>query len=104
MKPRLEILPLKKLIGKHLRMTLNQDKTFDLWHSFMPFRKEIKNCRSNDLICLVVYEDPLGLKHITRDTEFDKWAAVEVSVSESIPDGMETYTLNGGLYAVFIHI
>lgn len=37
------------------------------------------------------------------DAMFAKWAAVQVQKYESIPVGMETYDLKGGLYAVFIH-
>ena len=40
---------------------------------------------------------------MTAETEFEKWAVVEVSRAESLPDGMETYKLQGGLYAVFLH-
>jgi len=37
------------------------------------------------------------------DMEFEKWAAVEVADTKEIPQGMETYQINGGLYAVFVH-
>lgn len=37
------------------------------------------------------------------DATFAKWAVVQVQKYESIPVGMETYVLKGGLYAVFIH-
>jgi len=43
MTPRIETLTEKKLIGKRLTMTFSENKTFDLWHSFMPRRKEIEN-------------------------------------------------------------
>jgi len=33
--------------------------------------------------------------------EFEKWAAMEVSDFENVPNEMETFTLAGGLYAVF---
>jgi hypothetical protein len=32
---------------------------------------------------------------------FDKWAAVEVAGFDNVPDAMETYILEAGLYAVF---
>jgi AraC family transcriptional regulator len=38
------------------------------------------------------------------DTEFVKWAALEVEDFSYIPEYMQAYTLAGGLYAVFIHI
>ncbi len=36
MVPRIEILAEKKLIGKRIKMTFSNNKTFDLWQSFMP--------------------------------------------------------------------
>ena len=35
--------------------------------------------------------------------EFEKWAAVEVSDFSNVPDGMKTFLLKGGLYAIFVH-
>ena len=46
---------------------------------------------------------PAHFQNFSPDTEFEKWAAVEVSNFDSVPADMETYTLSGGLYAVFIH-
>jgi AraC family transcriptional regulator len=103
MQPRIELLPGKKLVGKRLKMTLAEDKTFQLWSGFMPRRKEIKHSVSSDFISMQVYTQPMIFKDFTPHTEFEKWAAVEVSEYENIPDEMETYILNGGLYAVFIH-
>jgi predicted transcriptional regulator YdeE len=40
---------------------------------------------------------------VTHDLEFEKWAAAEVSDFDSIPENMEPYVLQGGLYAVFMH-
>jgi AraC family transcriptional regulator len=34
---------------------------------------------------------------------FEKWATVEVDGFESVPQGMSSYTLQPGLYAVFEH-
>ena len=39
--PHLEILQKKKLVGKHLTMSFADNKTPELWRSFMPQRKEI---------------------------------------------------------------
>ncbi|MDP4185490.1 MAG: GyrI-like domain-containing protein [Bacteroidota bacterium] len=103
MDPRIEIIPEKKLIGKRLRMSLSNNKTYDLWHSFMPNRKDIKNSLTSDLFSMQVYDKSLDFKDFNPDTEFEKWAAIEVSDFNEIPDDMEAYTLKGGLYAVFIH-
>jgi AraC family transcriptional regulator len=92
----------KKLIGKHLTMSLSQNKTGQLWGSFMPRRKEIHNTVGKDLYSMQIY-GAAHFQNFSPDTQFEKWAAVEVSSFDSIPPEMESYTLSGGLYAVFIH-
>ena len=101
MEPRLETINEKKLIGKRLRMSVNNDRTFELWRSFMPRRKEITNAVNSDLINMRVYDPNLTLKDLNLDTEMDKWASVEVADFDTVPEDMETHTINGGLYAVF---
>ena len=68
----------------------------------MPRRKEIKNAASKDLYSMQIYS-PTHFQNFSPDNEFEKWAAVEVSSFDSIPPDMESYTLVGGLYAVFLH-
>jgi AraC family transcriptional regulator len=103
MEPRIETLPEKKLIGKSLTMSLTNNRTSELWRSFMPERKEIKNSVSTDLFNLQVYPDSYSFKQFNYGAEFEKWAAVEVSDFNEIPEGMKTLDLKTGLYAVFIH-
>ena len=103
MHPRIELLTEKKLIGKRIRMNMTVNKTFELWKSFMPERKEIKNKLSNDLFSLQVYDRSLDFKNFNQNTLFDKWAAIEVSDCDVIPAEMEPLILGGGLYAVFIY-
>ncbi len=59
--PRIEKINGKKLIGKCLTMSLAGNRTGELWGSFMPRRKEIKNNLTNDMISLQVYK----LTHFT---------------------------------------
>lgn len=101
--PRIETIPEKKLAGKHMKMCLAHNKTSELWRSFMTEIKEIKNIVSSDLISMQVYDKSLDFKDFNLNTQFEKWAAVEVSDFNSIPDNMDTYVLHGGLYAVFIY-
>lgn len=100
MKPRIEILKEKKLAGTHIVMSLANNKTGDLWKSFMPRRKEITNVLNGDLISMAIYK-PNHFADFKPTNEFEKWAAVEVSNFDNVPNGMETFTLTGGLYAVF---
>jgi AraC family transcriptional regulator len=99
MQPQIITLNPKNLIGMHLPMTLANNRTGELWRSFMPRRREINGCLSADLISMQVYDSLMRPGDPTQ--EFDKWAAVEVANLETLPAGMESFTLPGGLYAVF---
>jgi AraC family transcriptional regulator len=80
-------------------MSLVTNRTSDLWRSFMPQRGNVQNRISNDLVSMRVYDGPLRIGDVHQ--EFDKWAAVEVSGFENIPEEMESFVLVEGLYAVF---
>ena len=100
MQPIITTLTEKKLVGKHLTMSLANNLTGQLWGSFMPRRREVQNAVGPDLYSLQVY--PTGyFERFSPQNEFVKWAAVEVADFENIPEGMEGFTLPGGLYAVF---
>lgn len=103
MTPRIEILTEKKLIGKQLKMSLANNRTFELWRSFMPDRKNIKNNVNLDLFNMQIYDESYSFSNFDMNAEFEKWAAIEVTDYDHIPDNMESHTLVGGLYAVFIH-
>jgi len=100
MEPRIETLKEKKLIGTPLTMSFANNKTGEIWKNFMPRRKAIKNNLSNDFISLAIYK-PNYFADFKPANEFEKWAAIEVTDFESVPNGMKTFTLKGGLYAVF---
>ncbi len=99
MRPRIETLTEKKLIWKRLTMSLSNNKTGELWRSFMTRRREISNNLTSEMFSIQVYDKPVDFGNLNQ--EFEKWAAVEVSDFGTIPDGMETLKLEGGLYAVF---
>ncbi|MFZ0472636.1 MAG: GyrI-like domain-containing protein [Bacteroidales bacterium] len=100
MVPRIETLIAKKLIGKRMTMTFSNDKTFELWSSFMPLKKEINNVVNTDLFSLQIY--PPGFFDSFNPTmTFEKWAAVEVNDFNSVPGDFLTLNLPGGLYAIF---
>jgi AraC family transcriptional regulator len=100
MTPRIVTANEKKLIGKRLIMSFADYKIGDLWRNFMPRRKEIDNSLSSDLISMTVY-NPTHFLSFKPTNEFEKWAATEVSDFDNVPSGMESFTLAGGLYAVF---
>ncbi len=83
-------------------MSLAADTTPELWRTFMPRRYEVEGRTRDDYWCLRIY-DALGPDMFAPATELEKWAAVTVRSHDSIPQGMEAYTLQGGRYAVFEH-
>jgi AraC family transcriptional regulator len=100
MTPRISMLNEKKLVGKRLSMSFADYKISELWRSFSPRRKEITNSINEELISMVLYK----ANHFTDfkpSNEFERWAAVEVSSFDNVPNEMETFVLEGGLYAVF---
>lgn len=103
MQPIIQTLPEKFLIGNHLTMSLAENKTAELWRSFMPQRKEIINAVSSDLFSMQVYDAEYSFKNFDPAATFEKWAAVEVHDFKNVPEGMETFVLKSGLYAVFQH-
>ena len=99
---RIERLQEKKLIGMKMSMTFADNKTSQLWKSFMPRRSEIQNAIGTDLYSVQNYP-PSFFYPFNAESIFEKWAAREVSDFEFVPDGMETLIIPGGEYAVFIY-
>lgn len=105
LEPTIELVSPKKLIGVGEQMSLSDDATPRLWQTLMPRHREIRNRVSSDLISMRVYGRP-GMtvdRMSAPETCFEKWAAVEVSDHDAVPDGMRAYSLGGGLYANFVH-
>lgn len=100
MQPRIELLKPKKLIGVRMQMSLSNNKTGELWQRFMPRRSEVKNRLTLEFISMQKYPDNWDF---SPDSLFEKWATVEVSSFTEVPHEMETYSLQGGTYAVFVH-
>lgn len=99
LKPTIKTINKKKLVGKKITMSLANNKTGILWQSFMPKRHSIKHKINDPLISLQVYNEQLRLGDLSQ--KFDKWALAEVSEFDNIPNDMETFILEAGLYAVF---
>ncbi|MEX0288005.1 MAG: GyrI-like domain-containing protein [Flavobacteriaceae bacterium] len=102
MKPRIEVIEEKTLIGMSLPMSVADNQTFKLFSTFMPRRKEIRNAVNADIFDLRVY--PADYFQAFDPTKvFTKWALSEVSQNEEVPSQMEKFKLPGGKYAVFTH-
>ncbi|MEC4049101.1 GyrI-like domain-containing protein [Flavobacterium sp. SUN046] len=88
------------LVGYNLSMSFENNRTFELWSSFMPRRKEITNTISSDLYCVQEYEPNVTFNNTTP---FIKWATAPVTHFNSVPNNMHTITIPSGLYAVFTY-
>ncbi len=103
MEPRIVTLEEKKMVGHSLKMSLAANRTFDLWSGFMPLKRHITNTIGSDLYSIQVYGIFPDATSFSPTTEFEKWATVEVSEYVKYAADFKTLTLQGGLYAVFIH-
>lgn len=103
LQPRIERIESRQVMGMKVYMNLANHKTQELWRGFMPRRHEIEHLKGSELVSMAVYDPELDFRQFTPLTFFDKWAAVEVTTVDKVPDGMETYTIPGGLYAVFLY-
>lgn len=90
------------LVGKRIATSLVQNRTGELWRSFMPHRKSITHTVGTSLYSVQLYADGY-FNSYNPAAEFEKWAAVQVTRFENLPEGMEALTIPAGLYAVFIH-
>jgi AraC family transcriptional regulator len=102
MLPRIATFSEKRLAGKRIRMSLAENRTRELWQSFMPKRREISNKTGPELFSVEVYDDNY-FEDFNPEKEFEKWAALEVIDFTNLPPDMELLLIPGGLYAVFIH-
>ena len=100
--PELKTMPRTLLAGRHLTMSFVHDRTFELWSSFMPLRKNIKDVVGSNLYSVQVFADGY-FDNFNPSREFEKWAAVEVPDSGTFVSGMDTLVIPEGLYAVFLH-
>jgi AraC family transcriptional regulator len=83
-----------------LQMSLSENKTSELWRSFMPQRNTIQNSIGPELYSLQRYP-PFYFEAFRPENTFEKWAAVEVAHFGAVPGGMEILIVPPGLYAVF---
>ena len=101
-RPRIVELAPKWIVGMRETMTLATDATPQLWQRFMPRRFEVEHRTSDEYISLRIYAGT-GVEMFAPDTEYEKWAAVEVAEPGILPKGMARHRLDGGTYAVFRH-
>jgi AraC family transcriptional regulator len=67
---RIETLSEKKLIGKRIEMSMSENKTVQLWLSFMPLRKTIKDSLTSDLFSMQVYDPSFDFRDFDSEVFF----------------------------------
>lgn len=90
----------KTLIGVSVEMSVQENKTAQLWGKFGPQIRQIEGRIGGDKYSLQVYPDDY-FQAYSPAKPFVKWALVEVEKGAACPQGMEVFSLSGGLYAVF---
>ena len=69
----------KTLVGQSLQMSLADNKTPQLWRSFMPNKSLVKDTIGTDLYSIQVYDKDLDFRDFTPHTIFTKHTKIEVS-------------------------
>jgi predicted transcriptional regulator YdeE/predicted TPR repeat methyltransferase len=96
--PRIVTLEEKRLVGICRTMSFADNQTSALWREFMPRRHEIV-AKNSDLFSVQHYADGF-FEMPNSDMPFEKCAAIETD-GLAVPQGMQSYIIPGGLYAVF---
>ncbi len=94
--------PQRSLVGIHCQTSSVQNNVPMLWQVFMRRQHEIDNSLDNGQFGVSGYKD-FDPTQFSTNTMIDKWAAIEVSAVETIPEYMVAYELSGGTYARFSH-
>ena len=99
--PRIENLPETRLAGLNCKMSLVENRTRELWQSFMPQLGQVPNRMSAELYAVDIYPDLAYFRAFDPNRRFIKWAAVPVQSWEDMPGKFDKLVLPEGLYAVF---
>lgn len=103
MEPKIVEIAPKQMIGQRSKTRLADNQIPNLWKAFMPRRGEVQNQVQGQFYSIQHYQPGMKMQDFTPMTEYESWACVEVMELGEIPNGMESRTLDGGLYAVFIY-
>lgn len=98
---RIEELPPITLVGKSLSVTLLESRIQELWKYFSIARKEIQHIKGTASYAVEEYPGLNFFEIINPYRHFKRWAAVEVSKVEELPQGLNQLDMPAGKYAVF---
>ena len=99
---RIEDIDERNLVGIKIRTSIAENANRELWQRFKPLARNIRGRASTDFYSVEEFDAATSFESFTPETQFEKWAAVDVSNLNDVPDEMETLTLSGK-YAVFLH-
>ncbi len=99
--PEIKISEELKLIGRKIETSLSENRIGELWQNLRKRQKEIKYQINQTSFSVEIYKEGMEMKNFSPHTLFEKWAAVEVSKFEDVPDGLEELIISSGKYAVF---
>ena len=68
--PKIEKLQKMQLVGKHITMSLSNNRTAELWGAFMPMRASVLNRANDNYYSVEVYPEGY-FEHFNPNTEFD---------------------------------
>jgi AraC family transcriptional regulator len=98
--PIIQNLPEKIIAGKKLNMSLQVNRTGELWKSFMEQRHLLTERTENEFFSVQIY--PKGyFEKFDPLNEFEKWAGAEVANPDAIAAEMQKLIIPAGTYAVF---
>lgn len=92
-----------QLAGISIETSIMEKRTRDIWKQFRTLQKDIPNQITDKSYSVEVYPAGVDMKFLNEKTRFEKWAAVAVSSTEDLPDGVKSLTINESLYANFLH-
>lgn len=101
--PQIIKAPARHLVGLSMTTRLAENAASALWRAFKPRVREINGRISTDFFSVQICDDLPGIAEMTPNTQFRKWAAVEVGDAAAAPQGMESLRISAGMYAVFIY-
>lgn len=101
--PAIQTIEAKQLVGIRRTMSLNSFPVSVLWKSFLQQRFHWAQCQEGAFLFSVTQYPPDYFACFDAQNTFDKWAAVEVTPNCQLPEGLETFVLPVGVYAVFNH-
>ncbi len=101
--PRIVTTAARQLAGMRISTTLTSNDTPELWRRFRTMLSEHGRNNPDRFYSIQDYGAGFRMEQLTPATTLEKWAAIDAGDWADIPQPIETYTLAGGDYAVFIH-